>query len=72
MSIHENRNKLLIPVVLDNAEVPTELEEVLYIPCETGSEEDLNKAQLLIENLVMRSKMCIRDSLQRMDISGKL
>ena len=60
MSIHENRNKLLIPVVLDNAEVPTELEEVLYIPCETGSEEDLNKAQLLIENLVMRSKSLVK------------
>ena len=60
MSMHENRNKLLIPVVLDNAEVPTELEEVLYIPCETGSEEDLNKAQLLIENLVMRSKYPVK------------
>lgn len=60
MSMHENRNKLLIPVVLDNAEVPTELEEVLYIPCETGSEEDLNKAQLLIENLVMRSKSLVK------------
>ena len=60
MSMHENRNKLLIPVVLDNAEVPTELEEVLYIPCETGSEEDFNKAQLLIENLVMRSKSLVK------------
>lgn len=60
MSMHENRNKLLIPVVLDNAEVPTELGEVLYIPCETGSEEDLNKAQLLIENLVMRSKYLVK------------
>lgn len=60
MSMHENRNKLLIPVVLDNAEVPTELEEVLSIPCETGSEEDLNKAQLFIENLVMRSKYPVK------------
>lgn len=60
MSMHENRNKLLIPVVLDNAEIPTELEEVLYIPCETGSEEDLNKVQLLIENLVMQSKYTVK------------
>ena len=60
MSMHENRNKLLIPVVLDNAEVPTALEKVLYIPCETESEEDLNKAQLLIENLVMQSKYPVK------------
>ena len=56
MLVHENQNKLLIPVVLNNAEVPAELEKVLYIPCETESEEDLNKVQSLIEILIMQSK----------------
>lgn len=61
MLVHENLNKLLIPVALNNAEVPVELEKVLYIPCETESEEDLNKVRgtyyyrrLLAEHVLKR------------------
>ena len=40
MSVRENRNKVLIPVVLNKADVPKCIEGKLYIDCISDSEQD--------------------------------
>ena len=47
MSVRENRNKVLIPVVLNKADVPKCIERTLYIDCISDSEQDLCKTQLI-------------------------
>lgn len=54
--VRENRNKILIPVVLNNADVPESLKKTLYIDCMSDSESDLCKARLMIENILIHKK----------------
>ena len=60
MSVRENRNKVLIPVVLNKADVPKCIEETLYIDCISDSEQDLCKTQLMIEKVLTHRKYIIR------------
>lgn len=60
MSVRENRNKVLIPVVLNNADVPKCIERTLYIDCISDSEQDLCKTQLMIEKVLTHRKHIIR------------
>lgn len=48
MESRKNRNKMLLPIILDDVAVPTALESTLYIKCNSESEEDLEKAKLNI------------------------
>ena len=50
--VRENRNKVLIPVVLDRASVPASIERTLYIACDSDSEQDLCNTQLKIEKML--------------------
>ena len=50
MERKSNRNKLLLPTVLDNTAVPEILESMLYIRCNSESNEDLEKTKLKIMN----------------------
>lgn len=50
--VRENRNKVLIPVVLDKANVPASIERTLYVTCASDSEQDLRNAQLKIEKML--------------------
>ena len=61
-AVLENRNKLLIPVVLDNAPVPKSIEGMLYISCDSQSEEGVTKAQLMIEKLLIHRKYDVKKS----------
>lgn len=61
MSVRENRNKVLLPVVLNKAEVPKGIEGTLYIDCVSDSEQDLCKAQLMIEKVLTHRKYIIRN-----------
>ena len=45
MESRKNRNKMLIPIVLDDVDVPVAIEGRLYIKCNSESEEDLEKAK---------------------------
>lgn len=54
--VRENRNKILIPVVLNNADVPESLKKTLYIDCMSDSESDLCKARLMIEKILIHKK----------------
>lgn len=60
MSVRENRNKVLIPVVLNKADVPKCIEGTLYIDCISDSEQDLYKTQLMIEKVLTHRKYIIR------------
>lgn len=61
-AVLENKNKLLIPVVLDNAPVPKSIEGMLYISCDSQSEEGVTKAQLMIEKLLIHRKHDVKKS----------
>lgn len=50
--VRENRNKDLIPVVLDRASVPASIEKTLYITCASDSEQDLCNTQLMLEKML--------------------
>lgn len=60
MSVRENRNKVLIPVVLNKADVPKCIEGTLYIDCISDSEQDLCKTQLMIEKVLTHRKYITR------------
>lgn len=60
MLVRENRNKVLIPVVLNKADVPKCIERTLYIDCISDSEQDLCKTQLMIEKVLIHRKYIIR------------
>ena len=60
MSVRENRNKVLIPVVLNKADVPKCIEGTFYIDCISDSEQDLFKTQLMIEKVLTHRKYIIR------------
>jgi hypothetical protein len=60
MSVRENRNKVLIPVVLNKADVPKCIEGTLYVDCISDSEQDLCKTQLMIEKVLTHRKYIIR------------
>lgn len=60
MSVRENRNKVLIPVILNKADVPKSIEGTLYIDCVTDSESDLCKTQLMIEKILTHRKYVMR------------
>lgn len=50
--VQENKNMILLPVVLNKADVPKCIKEILYISCDSKSEADLSKAQLMIEKVL--------------------
>ncbi|MBE5934283.1 MAG: hypothetical protein E7262_00640 [Lachnospiraceae bacterium] len=54
MESKNNRNKILLPIVLGDAEIPTSLESMLYIKCNPESKEDLEKVRLKIINVMCR------------------
>lgn len=48
----KNRTPILIPIILDNAIVPTSLEEMIYVKCDSKSEEDIRKTKLNIQKVL--------------------
>lgn len=48
MESRKNRNKLLLPIILDDVAVPAAIEGKLYVKCNSDSEEDLEKAKLKV------------------------
>lgn len=66
MAVRENRSKVLIPVILNKADVPKSLEETLYIDCVSDSDLDFCKTQYMIENILIYRKYDMKkDELQR-------
>lgn len=48
----KNRTPILIPIILDNAIVPTALEGMIYVKCDSKSEEDIRKTKLNIQKVL--------------------
>lgn len=47
MECKRNKNKLLLPIILDDAAVPTALESMIYIKCNLKSQADIEKTKFL-------------------------
>lgn len=52
----ENRKPILLPIVLDDAIVPTALEGMIYVRCDSKSEEDVRKTKLNIQKVLEHKK----------------
>lgn len=61
LSAQENIKQILIPVVLDEAALPTDLKGRVYIKCNSKSEEDLYEAKLKIDRTLYFRKKGIRE-----------
>lgn len=60
MESRKNRNKMLLPIILDDVAVPTALESTLYIKCSSESEEDLEKAKLNIMRVMEHRRYIVK------------
>ena len=60
MESRKNRNKMLIPIVLDDVDVPVAIEGRLYIKCNSESEEDLEKAKFKIMRVMEHRRYIIK------------
>jgi hypothetical protein len=52
-SVQKHKNKILIPVILDAANIPVSVRNISCIICSSNSKEDLYQAQLTIENTLL-------------------
>ena len=64
MESRKNRNKMLIPIILDDVAVPVTIEDTLYIKCNSESEEDLEKTNIknigkIISSFCQRAIFCL-------------
>lgn len=58
--VQENEHKILFPIVLNKAPVPECIQEMLYISCDSNSEEDIKNAKMIIERTLTRWNNNIR------------
>lgn len=60
MECKRNKNKLLLPVILDDAAVPAALESMIYIKCNLKSQTDIEKTKLKIMRAMEHRRYTIR------------
>lgn len=60
ISVQKHKNKVLIPVILDAANIPAGIERTSCITCSSSSKQDLYRAQLMIENILLYRCHAIR------------
>ena len=60
MECKRNKNKLLLPIILDDAAVPTVLESMIYIKCNLKSQADIEKTKLKIMRAMEHRRYNIR------------
>ena len=60
MESRKNRNKMLIPIILDDVAVPVTIEDTLYIKCNSESEEDLEKTKLKIVRMMEHKRYIVK------------
>lgn len=61
MESRKNRNKMLIPIILDDVAVPVTIEDTLYIKCNSESEEDLEKTKLKIVRMMEHKRYIVKN-----------
>ena len=52
----KTRKPILLPIILDGAIVPTSIEGMMYVKCDSKSEEDVRKAKLNIQKVLEHKK----------------
>ena len=60
MGVQENRSHILLPIVMDNAVIPTILQGMAYVKCDSKSEEDLYKTKQKIERVLRHRKYNVK------------
>lgn len=60
MESRKNRNKILLPIILDDVSVPAAIEGALYIKCNSESEEDLEKTKLKIMRAIEHRRYVVK------------
>lgn len=60
MECKRNKNKLLLPIILDDATVPTALESMIYVKCNLKSQADIEKTKMKIMRAMEHGRYTIR------------
>ena len=60
MESRKNKNKLLLPIVLDDADIPVALESMLYVKCNSLSKEDIEKTKLKIMSVLEHRRYTVK------------
>ena len=60
MESRKNKNKLLLPIVLDDADIPVALESMLYVKCNSLSKEDIEKTKLTIKSVLEHRRYTVK------------
>ena len=60
MECQRNKNKLLLPIILDDATVPPALESMIYVKCNSNSQTDIEKTKMKIMRAMEHRRYPIR------------
>lgn len=60
MESRKSKNKLLLPIVLDDADIPVALESMLYVRCNSLSKEDIEKTKLKIKSVLEHRRYTVK------------
>ena len=60
MESRKNKNKVLLPIVLDDADIPVALESMLYVKCNSLSKEDIEKTKLKIKSVLEHRRYTVK------------
>ena len=60
MESRKNKNKLLLPIVLDDADIPVALESMLYVKCNSLSKEDIEKTKLKTKSVLEHRRYTVK------------
>lgn len=60
ISSSQNRNQIIVPVIIGNVNIPEGLSERLYIPCKSKEKEDLYLAKRQMERILVHRKYDIK------------
>ncbi len=60
MESRKNKNKLLLPIVLDDTDIPVALESMSYVKCNSLSKEDIEKTKLKIKSVLEHRRYTVK------------
>ena len=60
ISSSQNRNQIIVPIIIGDANIPDGLSERLYIPCKSKEKEDLYLAKRQMERILVHRKYDVK------------
>ena len=70
ISSSQNRNQIIVPIIIGDVSIPDGLSERLYIPCKSKEQEDLSLAKRQMERVLVHRKYDIKKK-QKEDSNSK-